>query len=77
VPESTPATERVRPAGSALDVENVGAGYPLAASVMLAAVPAVTDPLAPLVMVGVVPTVKENDWVAFVPTPLLAVTVKL
>ena len=73
MPESTPAEVSVIPVGRAPLSVNVGAGYPVAVTVKLPAVPAVNVVLLALVMAGAWPTVSVKLCTAFVPTPLLAV----
>src|SRR5437879_5686934 len=63
------------PLGRAPDSVKVGAGKPVAVTVKEPAVPTVKVVLSALVMAGAWLTVSVKLWVAFEPTPLLAVTV--
>ena len=75
VPVSTPVSiSRPKPLGRVPAVTlNLGAGKPVAVTVKAGpAVPTVKVALAALVMVGDWPTVRVNDCVALVPTPLPA-----
>jgi hypothetical protein len=75
VPLSTPAGVKVTPAGSAPASLKAGAGDPVAVAWNVPAAPTVNVVLAALVMAGAWPIVSVKFWVAFDPTPLLAVIV--
>src|SRR6267378_2489101 len=76
VPLSTPVPAvKVTPPGRAPVSLKVGAGKPVAATVKLPAVPTVNVVLLALVMAGAWLIVRVKLWVAFVPTPLVAVKV--
>ena len=76
VPEISPVGERLTPAGRLPEAsEKVGVGYPVAVAVKLPALPVVNVAELALVMAGAWVTVRVNDWVASVPTPLPAFTV--
>jgi hypothetical protein len=68
----------VTPLGNVPDSLIVGVGDPVAVTANLPEEPTVNVVLAALVNIGVwlaVPTVSVKLWIAFVPTPLLAVNV--
>ena len=78
VPLSTPVVAlNVTPLGSVPLSLRVGVGEPVAVNVNEPAVPTVNVVLLALVMAGGWLTVSVKLWVAFVPTPLLAVKVML
>jgi hypothetical protein len=76
VPLSTPA-ENVTPAGSAPVSLKAGAGKPDVVTVNEPELPTVNVVAAALVMAKFCATVNAKLWVAFDPTPLLAVIVML
>ena len=78
VPESTPRLVSVRPAGNTSLVLKVKVlGLPLAVKLKLPTVPMVKFVLVGLVMEGGPKTSSEKVWVAGVPKPFEAFTVKL
>ena len=78
VPESTPRLESVRPAGNASLVLKVKVlGLPLAVNGKLPGVPMVKFVLVALVMEGGPKTSREKVWLAVLPKPFDAFTVKL
>ena len=74
VPESTPPV-KLTPEGSVPVRAMVGAGLPVAVTGNEPADPAVKVVLAAEVMAGDESTVRVKDWVAGLPTPLVAVMV--
>ena len=77
VPEILPTAERLIPAGRLPEVrEKVGEGYPVAVRLKLLAIPVVIVIELVPVKSGAWFTINVNDWMASVPTPLLAFTVK-
>jgi len=77
VPLSTPVVAlKVTPLGSVPVSLRVGVGKPVAVTGNDPAVPTVNAVLLALVMAGASLTVSVKLWVAFVPTPLLAVMVR-
>ncbi len=81
VPDSVavplPLSWKVTPEGKVPDSERLGAGYPEVVTVKLPAVPVLNVVALLEVIAGAWSTVKVKAWVAFDPTPLLAVTVRL
>ena len=66
----------VTPLGTAPVSVKDGVGVPVAAIVKLPGVPTVNVVLLVLVIAGAWLTVRVKDWLAGVPTPLLAVKVR-
>jgi hypothetical protein len=78
VPLKTPVDAlNVTPAGNVPDSLRVAAGYPLAVTVKLPALPTVNVALLALVIAGAWLTVRAKFCVAAEPTPLEAVNVRL
>jgi hypothetical protein len=67
----------VTPLGKAPDSVRVGAGIPVVVTLKVPGLPTTNVVLEALVMAGAELTVRLNDWVAAVPTLLVAVIVKV
>ena len=71
-----PLSINVTPLGAAPVSVSESVGVPVAVTVKLPVVPTVNVVLLALVIAGAWVTVRMKGWLAGVPTPLLAVTVR-
>ena len=70
-----PLSTKLTPAGSVPDSESAALGLPVEVTAKLPALPSVNVVELAEVMAGAASTVRVKDWVAGLPTPLVAVIV--